>query len=52
VILLFQALYFCIPFREQLLEFYSNNKNPGNAEENLLICLADLFMQVKCINHR
>jgi ubiquitin carboxyl-terminal hydrolase 12/46 len=52
VILLFQALYFCIPFREQLLEYYSNNKNPGDAEENLLTCLADLFMQVKCINYR
>jgi ubiquitin carboxyl-terminal hydrolase 12/46 len=48
VILLFQALYFCIPFREQLLEYYANNKNPGDAEENLLTCLADLFMQVKC----
>ncbi|WVZ85895.1 hypothetical protein U9M48_032753 [Paspalum notatum var. saurae] len=40
-----QALYFCIPFREQLLEYYTNNKNPGDAEENLLTCLADLFMQ-------
>ncbi|KAM3387362.1 hypothetical protein ACQJBY_010288 [Aegilops geniculata] len=41
-----QALYFCTPFREQLLEYYMNNKNPGDAEENLLTCLADLFMQV------
>ncbi|KAJ0975013.1 hypothetical protein J5N97_016978 [Dioscorea zingiberensis] len=41
-----QALYFCIPFREQLLEYYSNNKNLGDAEENLLTCLADLFTQV------
>ncbi|KAE8770586.1 Ubiquitin carboxyl-terminal hydrolase 4 [Hordeum vulgare] len=41
-----QALYFCTPFREQLLEYYTNNKNPGDAEENLLTCLADLFMQV------
>ncbi|XP_033135406.1 ubiquitin carboxyl-terminal hydrolase 4 isoform X2 [Brassica rapa] len=37
-----QALYFCAPFREQLLEYYStNNKNV----ENLLTCLADLFYQ-------
>ncbi|KAH7652776.1 Ubiquitinyl hydrolase 1 protein [Dioscorea alata] len=41
-----QALYFCIPFREQLLEYYSNNKNLGDAEENLLTCLADLFTQI------
>ncbi|KAH0452941.1 hypothetical protein IEQ34_017265 [Dendrobium chrysotoxum] len=40
------ALYFCVPFREQLLEYYSNNKNVGEAEENLLTCLADLFNQI------
>lgn len=47
IILLFQALYYCIPFREQLLEYYANYRNPGDAEENLLTCLADLFAQVK-----
>ncbi|XP_047319930.1 ubiquitin carboxyl-terminal hydrolase 4 [Impatiens glandulifera] len=41
-----QALYFCVPFREQLLEYYANNKNPADAEENLLMCLADLFTQI------
>ncbi|KAK2980248.1 hypothetical protein RJ640_008916 [Escallonia rubra] len=41
-----QALYFCVPFREQLLEYYSSNKNLADAEENLLTCLADLFMQI------
>ncbi|KAJ8492357.1 hypothetical protein OPV22_014078 [Ensete ventricosum] len=41
-----QALYFCIPSREQLLDYYANNKNLGDAEENLLICLADLFSQL------
>lgn len=41
-----QALYFCVPFREQLLEHYANNKIPGDAEENLLTCLAELFSQV------
>ncbi|XP_047318346.1 ubiquitin carboxyl-terminal hydrolase 4-like [Impatiens glandulifera] len=41
-----QALYFCVPFREQLLEYYANNKNPADAEENLLTCLADLFTQI------
>ncbi|CAA2984815.1 ubiquitin carboxyl-terminal hydrolase 3 [Olea europaea subsp. europaea] len=39
-----QALYFCVPFREQLLEYYANVKNPADAEENLLTCLADLFL--------
>lgn len=41
-----QALYFCVPFREQLIEYYSNNKSLTDAEENLLTCLADLFLQV------
>ncbi|CAI9777642.1 unnamed protein product [Fraxinus pennsylvanica] len=41
-----QALYFCVPFREQLLEYYSNNKSPADADENLLTCLADLFTQI------
>lgn len=41
-----QALYFCVPFREQLLEYYANNKNLGEAEENLLTCLAELFTQI------
>ncbi|KAK9949576.1 hypothetical protein M0R45_005093 [Rubus argutus] len=37
---------FCVPFREQLLEYYSSSKNIGDAEENLLTCLADLFTQI------
>ncbi|PSS36690.1 Ubiquitin carboxyl-terminal hydrolase [Actinidia chinensis var. chinensis] len=41
-----QALYFCVPFREQLLEYYANNKNLADTEENLLTCLADLFSQI------
>lgn len=41
-----QALYFCVPFRDQLLEYYANNKSPGDAEENLLTCLAELFSQI------
>lgn len=52
MILVFQALYFCIPFREKLLEYYANNKTPGDAEENLLTCLADLFMQVKWTKYK
>ncbi|CAD6209939.1 unnamed protein product [Miscanthus lutarioriparius] len=40
-----QALYFCVPFRDQLLEYYANNKNTGDVEENMLTCLADLFSQ-------
>ncbi|XP_057501438.1 ubiquitin carboxyl-terminal hydrolase 4-like [Actinidia eriantha] len=41
-----QALYFCVPFREQLLEYYANTKNLTDTEENLLTCLADLFTQI------
>ncbi|KAL5075795.1 hypothetical protein RYX36_014779 [Vicia faba] len=41
-----QALYFCVPFREQLLQYYGKNKNMPDAEENLLTCLADLFSQI------
>ncbi|PHT98052.1 Ubiquitin carboxyl-terminal hydrolase 46 [Capsicum chinense] len=41
-----KALYFCVPFREQLLEYYANNKSPPEAEENLLTCLAELFSQI------
>ncbi|KAL7598371.1 ubiquitin carboxyl-terminal hydrolase 4 [Lactuca sativa] len=40
-----QALYFCVPFREQLLEYYEKVKNP-DVEENLLTCLAELFTQI------
>lgn len=43
---LVQALYFCAPFREQLLEYCANNKSVADSEENLLTCLADLFSQV------
>lgn len=41
-----QALYFCPPFREHLLEYYGHNKTAVEAEENLLTCLADLFTQI------
>ncbi|KAG6425066.1 hypothetical protein SASPL_115490 [Salvia splendens] len=41
-----QALYFCVPFREQILEYYSNNKSQGESDENLLTCLAELFSQI------
>lgn len=40
-----QALYFCAPFREQLLEYSSNNKT-SEADENLLTCLAELYSQI------
>ncbi|GFP87062.1 ubiquitin carboxyl-terminal hydrolase 3 [Phtheirospermum japonicum] len=41
-----QALYFCVPFRDQLLEYYTNNKNQGETDENILTCLAELFSQI------
>jgi hypothetical protein len=39
-----QALYSCRPFREQVLAY--GGALPKDADENLLNCLADLFMQV------
>ena len=40
-----QSLYFCQPFRRQVLE-YAQNGMARSADENLLTCLADLFVQV------
>ena len=39
-----QSLYFCRPFRENLLQYAA--KLPAGSEDNLLNCLADLFQQV------
>jgi uncharacterized UBP type Zn finger protein len=39
-----QALYFCRPFREKLLQY--GGGLPKDHEESLLNCLAELFMQV------
>lgn len=41
-----QALYFCVPFRDQLLEYCGQNKAVPEAEENLLTCLSELFTQI------
>ncbi len=38
-----QALYFCKPFREHVLNYRLTQKNK---KENLLICLADLFHMI------
>lgn len=40
-----QALYFCKPFRERLLP-YGAALPAASTDENLLHCLADLFVQV------
>ncbi|KAH9418459.1 ubiquitin-specific protease 12/46 [Dermatophagoides pteronyssinus] len=39
-----QALYFCKPFRDKVLEY--KNKNKRNNRETLLTCLADLFYSI------
>ncbi|KAK4336627.1 hypothetical protein RND71_043739 [Anisodus tanguticus] len=39
-----QALYFCKPFRDKVLEYKSKNKK--NNKETLLTCLADLFHNI------
>ena len=38
-----QALYFCKPFRDKILEYKSKNKR---TKETLLTCLADLFYRL------
>lgn len=38
-----QALYFCKPFREKVLEYKAKNKR---SKETLLSCLADLFYNI------
>ena len=40
-----QALYFCLPFRERVLE---HKCAPGEQPETLLASLADLFDQIAC----
>eukprot|EP00249_Psilotum_nudum_P020728 c27820_g2_i1 orf=254-1048(+) len=41
-----QALYFCVPFRDQVLDYYNRNKAVGESDENLLTCLSELFVQI------
>ena len=38
-----QALYFCKPFRDKVLEYKAKNKR---TKETLLACLADLFYNI------
>ena len=39
-----QALYFCRPFRDRVLDYKAKNK--GRGKETLLTCLADLFHSI------
>jgi len=49
-----QALYYCLPFREKLLQYYKTKVLPGTptpnsppeTEDNLLLCLGDLFYSI------
>jgi len=41
-----QALYFCCPFRDLLLEYYSKPRKSTEEEDNLLLCLGDLFSSI------
>ena len=41
-----QALYFCQPFREKILQYKQQSKRFGNQRDNLLTCLADLFVSI------
>ncbi len=42
-----QALYFCAPFRARVLEYAATNSPAKDADESLLTCLADLFVQAR-----
>lgn len=47
VLFFLQALYFCAPFREKLLEYSAKIPKPvPEPDETLLSSLADLFSQV------
>ncbi|CAI4228945.1 unnamed protein product [Auanema sp. JU1783] len=41
-----QALYFCRPFRERILQYKQSLKKSGHQKENLVTCLADLFHNI------
>lgn len=41
-----QALYFCKPFREKLIQYKLDQKSLKHNEENLLNCLAELFNSI------
>lgn len=41
-----QALYFCRPFREKILQYKQSLKKSGQQKENLVTCLADLFHNI------
>ncbi|CAI2348114.1 unnamed protein product [Caenorhabditis sp. 36 PRJEB53466] len=41
-----QALFFCRPFREKILNYKQTLKKSGSTKENLVTCLADLFHNI------
>jgi len=41
-----QALYFCIPFRERLAEYYTKSPKSSDEEDNLLLCIGELFSSI------
>lgn len=45
-----QSLYFCTPFREKVLQYAA--RLPKDAEDNLLTCLAELFVQINTSKKR
>ncbi|CAP29492.1 Protein CBR-USP-46 [Caenorhabditis briggsae] len=41
-----QALFFCRPFREKMLNYRQTLKKSGTSKETLMTCLADLFHSI------
>lgn len=41
-----QALYFCRPFREKIIQYKLQQKSSAKSKEHLLNCLAELFYSI------
>ena len=47
-----QALYFCAPFRQRVLEYVGDGGSRSDGKETILSCLAELFAQVQRLHHQ
>lgn len=41
-----QSLYFCMPFRERMIEYFEKSHKTTESEDDLLLCLGDLFSSI------
>jgi len=47
-----QALYFCAPFRQRVLNYAAHLPGQSAVDESIATCLAELFSQVRMKEHR